>query len=416
MRILLITQTYPPEPEKLLGELAETLLGFGHEVTVLTAFPNYPEGKIYPGYRLKHWQREKVHGVSVIRFPLYPDHGRGAAGRIMNFGSFAASVATLAPFVAPKADVIHVVDPPFMATTALWLSRLKRIPFTCEIQDIWPETLRATGMVSNKRVLDLIAGHVKWYYRNASAIRVITPGFRQNLIGKGVDGSKIHVIQNWVDSDFYRPIERDEAAAESLRLAGRFNVVYAGTMGLAQGLDTVLEAARLLSDLPLVQFVFVGYGNDTERLKQIVKQYNLNNVIFHSRRPESDMPGLFALADVLLIHLRDDPLFRITIPHKVYTYLSSGKPILAALEGDAAEVVKSARAGLACPSGNPAALADAVRALFAMPADDREAMGHNGRRAACGIYDREQLVGRVSGMLEAVVRANKHRYNNKKEI
>jgi colanic acid biosynthesis glycosyl transferase WcaI len=404
MKILLLTQWYPPEPQKVVSDVAESLRDRGHEVTVLTGFPNYPSGKLYPGYRLKSFQRETIRDVPVIRVPLFPDHSRSGVKRALNFLSFAGSAALLAPWLAPRVDAIYVIHPPLtIGIPAAVLSCLRGVPFIYEIQDMWPETLRATGMVRSQRVLDLLGWCAKRIYRRAAAIRVISPGFRDNLVAKGVPSDKVHVISNWVDTEFYRPVEPDPGLAAQTGMAGRFNVMFAGMIGLAQGLDTVLDAAWLLRDRPEVQFVLVGDGADLDRLQRQTQARGLENVRFLGRYPAEEMPRLYALADLLLVHLRDDPLFRITIPHKVFAYMASAKPVLVAANGDAAEVVASARAGLSCPPSNPQAMADAVRRFCGMSKSERRLLGENARRAACQSYARGPLTAQIAAMLEGVV-------------
>lgn len=410
MRILILSQWYLPEPAHLLYQLAESLQAAGHEVTVLTGFPNYPSGKLYPGYRLKWFQREKINGIPVIRVPLYPNHGKSGIRRVLNYLSFAVSAALLGPWLIPQVDVIHVYHPPATVGWPAWLlSRLRRVPFTYNIQDLWPETLAATGMLHNRTLLGIVGWFASWVCRKASAIHVISPGFRENLLGKGVPARKIHVISNWVDSQAYRPVPPDPQLAGQLGLAGRFNVMFAGNMGAAQGLDTVLDAAGLLSDLPDAQFVLVGDGADLARLKTIAQQRNLENVKFLGRYPIEEMPRLYALADVLLVHLCDDPLFRITIPHKVFACMASGKPVLAAITGEAADIVQSARAGLHCPPSDFRAMADRVRKFHAMPPAQRQEMADDGRRTMIKSYGREYLVGKVAAMVESVVEEHKAR-------
>lgn len=403
MKILLLTQWYPPEPQEFLAEMAQSLKALGHEVTVLTGFPNWPSGEVYPGYRIRPWQREIMDGIRVVRVALYPDHSRSGLKRALNYISFAVSAMMLGPWLVKRPDVIHAIPPLTVGIPAWLLSRLWRVPFTHEIQDIWPETLAATGMLNNQRALAYIGRFAKWLYKRASAIRVISLGFKANLIQKGVSPEKIHVISNWVDTDFYKPVERDPELSAKLGLAGRHNVMYAGAIGPAQGLDTVLEAAKLLVDVPQIQIVIVGDGIDRAHLEDLSRAYDLHNTIFLGRYPSEAMPGLYAQADVLLVHLRDDPLFRITIPHKVFTCLASGKPVLVAIEGDAAAVAKSAQAGLTCPSGDPKALADAIRRFYEMSPNDRHALGQNGRRAVCKDYGRDYLVEQIAIMLETVV-------------
>ncbi len=404
MKILLITQWFHPEPSQNILEMLESLRAAGHEVSVLTGFPNYPSGKIYPGYRIRLFQRETINGINVLRVPLYPDHGHSAVKRILNYVSFACSCLFLAPWLLSRVDVIHVYNLITLGPAAWFLGLMFRAPFTYEIQDLWPESLEATNMLRNRRLLGIVGWFAKAVYRRAAAIRVISSGFRDNLVEKGVPSEKIHVISNWVDTDFYRPQEPDRAMAEEFGLADHFNIMFAGTVGLAQGLETILDAAALLTDLPRLQFVLVGDGADSARLEGLVRQRGLTNVKFLGRHPAEQMPAFYALADVLLIHLRDDPLFRITIPHKVFTYMAGAKPVLAAMAGNTAEVVCSAEAGVACRPSDPQAMADTARRLYNMPSEELQAMGQCGRQTVCEQYGRDYLAGKLLNMLQSVTR------------
>ncbi|MCE5199482.1 glycosyltransferase family 4 protein, partial [bacterium] len=205
MRILMLSQYYPPEPMRLLSDMAQSLQSLGHEVTVLTGFPNWPTGEVYPGYRTSLRKKEMMDGVPVVRIPLYPDHSKSARKRAMNFVSFPISACTFGPLFVKRPDIIHAIQPPTTCFAAWYLSKLWNVPFTYEVQDMWPETLSATGMVGSQRVLETVGRFCKWAYNKAAAVRVISPGFRENLLGKGVRSDKIHVIQNWVDTDLYKP-------------------------------------------------------------------------------------------------------------------------------------------------------------------------------------------------------------------
>lgn len=406
MKILFLSQWYPPEPGLLQQELAQTLMTHGHSVTVLTGFPNFPSGELYPGYRLRLVQRETIAGVPVVRVPLYPDHSRSVIKRSLNYGSFALSAAVLGRGVVSKPDVIFVYHPPLtVGLPAYVLSRLWRVPFVYQIQDMWPETLSATGMLTNKHILRTVGLFAKWVYSKADALCVTSPGFRANLIRKRVPASKVHVIPNWVDPESYYVADSDPELAAKTGLNGRFNVMFAGIMGEAQGLEVVLEAAELLRDLEEVQFVLVGDGVASPRLEAAARDRGIDNVSFLGRYPQESMPGLYALADVLLVHLRDDPLFRITIPHKILTYMASAKPILAAVAGDAADVVTEAGAGIACPPGDPEALACAVRRLYHSDRTELQRMGKKGREAAEKVYSREYVVRYVEEVLQDVTEA-----------
>ena len=258
-------------------------------------------------------------------------------------------------------------------------------------------------MITNRLALGMVGRFAKSCYRRAAAVRVVSPGFRENLIRKGVPREKIYLISNWVDAEFYQPAAPNPETARRLGLAGRFNVMFAGSIGLPQGLDVMLDAAELLRDLPDVQFVLVGDGPDLDRVRAEAVSRRLANVRLLGRFPGDEMPGLYAVADVLLVHLRDEPLFRITIPHKIFAYMASARPVLAALAGDGAEVIRSANAGLICPPSQPQALADTIRQFHHMSAKSREALGRNGRLAACEHYNREHLIGRIEEMLTEVV-------------
>lgn len=403
MRILTLSQWYLPEPEIKIHLLGRDLAARGHSVTAITGFPNYPQGRVYPGFRQRLWQREEMNGVRVVRLPLFPDRGRSAWKRAANYLSFAASAAVLGPALSGPADVAWVYHPPLtVAIPALSLSWLRRVPFVYEVQDMWPETLPATGMVSNPRLLSAVRRFADLAYRHAAAITVISPGFRENLIEKGVPAEKIHVIPNWADEEVYRPLPRDPALAAAHGLEGRFNVIFAGNMGPAQALSTAVEAASQLRDLPAVQFVFIGDGLDVPELQRMVEARGLDNVRFLGRQPAERMPEFLALGDALLVHLRRDPLFEITIPSKTLSYLACARPVICGVAGDAAEVVRDAGAGIVCPPEDPAALADSVRRLYAMAPEERERMGRDARAAFLGRYTRRVLVDRYEALLREV--------------
>ena len=404
MRILILTQWYLPEPARLTHELAQELQGLGHEVQVLTGFPNYPSGELYAGYRLRSWMREEIEGIEVIRTWLYPEHSHSGLKRVLNYLSFALSAALLGLFLARRPEVLFVYHPPLTVGLPAWiLSRLWRIRFVYQIQDMWPETLRATGMLNNESALRWIGRFARWIYRKAAAICVISPGFRANLVDKAVPSEKIHVISNWVDTDFYHPVAVDPTQGQNLGMVRKFNVMFAGNIGAAQGLEVVVQAATLLQDIADIQFVLVGDGLALAELKESVAQHKLNNVRFLGRYPAEAMSGLYALADVLFIHLKDDPLFRITIPHKIFAYMASGKPILAAIAGNTAELVTAAGAGIVCPPENPEALAEAVRHFYYLSPTERCQMAQRGLKTVQKKYNRTVLVTKIEDVLKSVV-------------
>jgi glycosyltransferase involved in cell wall biosynthesis len=378
----MLSQWFDPEPFYKGMPFAKELVKLGHEVEVLTGFPNYPEGKVYDGYRIKFFQRETMDGIPVIRVPLYPSHDISAIKRIANYVSFSVSAALFGLALVRRPDVIYVYHPPItISFPAIILSFFYRIPFIYDIQDLWPDTLAATGMLDSVPALWMVDKWCRFIYSQAAKIVVLSPGFKEMLIKRGVSCDRIEVIYNWCDEDHFQGGVRDENLARELGLSDRFTIVFAGTMGRAQALDRVLDAAVLLREkYPRVQFVFVGGGIYVKRLKAKANELRLRNVLFLPRRPVSEIGAILNLADVLLVHLKDDPLFRITIPSKTQAYMAAGRPILMAVRGDGSELVKRAKTGLTCTPENPKGIAEAVEKFFIMSHEELELMGSNGKR------------------------------------
>lgn len=374
MRILIISQWFEPEPTFKGLIFARRLQALGHEVEVVTGFPNYPGGNVYSGYRIRPWLREIMDGIPVLRVALYPSHDRSPKRRIANYLSFAFS-ASVGVCCVRRPDVAYVYHPPAtVGLPAMVLKALRGVPFVYDIQDLWPDTLRATGMVSHRGVLAMVGRFMGCVYRSAARIAVLSDGFA-DVIGKEVPPAKVEVIRNWANEDkIVLPPMNHEADNK------RFTIVFAGAMGNAQALPTVLGAAHRLADRPEIRFLLVGDGTDRDRLQQQARDENLNNVEFLPWRPMSEIGSVLAAADALLVHLKDDPLFRITIPSKTQTYLMAGRPILMGVEGDAARLIEEAGAGICFRSGDPNALADAARAMVGMDPRERARLGTRGAR------------------------------------
>jgi colanic acid biosynthesis glycosyl transferase WcaI len=255
------------------------------------------------------------------------------------------------------------------------------MPFVYDIQDLWPDTLAATGMVNNPMVLKCVDLWCRLTYRCANHIVVLSPGFKKKLQERGVPSGKISVIYNWCDEGQIIAMDRHDAEPLEPEMVGRFNIVFAGTMGKAQALDAVLDAAKVLAErLPLVQLVFIGGGIDVERLKQVKAEKKIGNVIFLPRRPVSEIGSALSMADLLLVHLKDDPLFEITLPSKTQAYLAAGRPLLMAVRGDAANLVERSGAGIVCTPEDALSIVSAVEKLVAMAPDERDEMGRQGAK------------------------------------
>lgn len=382
MNILLLSQWFNPEPTFKGLTFARKLAEMGHSVEVLTGFPNYPGGRLYEGYRVKWFQREVLAGITVNRVPLYPSHDGSALKRIANYISFAVSAAVLGRFVLKRPDVIYVYHPPAtIGFPAYLLSRLFRVPFVYDIQDLWPDTITATDMLNNRFALKMVDRWCRWLYRRAAKIVVLSPGFKRKLVERGVAPEKIDVIYNWCEEDSIRPVAADRNLADQLGLNSRFNIIFAGTMGKAQALDAVLDAAAIIGKThPAIQFVFIGGGIAVEELKAKTHAMGLGSVLFLKRRPFSEIGAILNLADVLLVHLRKDPLFEITIPSKTQANMAAGKPILMGVRGDAAELVETANAGIACLPEDAGDIAKAAVKFYEMPLVKLKTMGDNGKQ------------------------------------
>lgn len=377
VRVLLITQWFDPEPTFKGVVFAKELVRQGFEVDVITGFPNYPGGKIYPGYKLKLIQKEKIDGVNITRLPLYPSHDKSKVGRVLNYVSFAISLMLYGLF-SKKADVIYAYHPPLtVGIAASLIGFFRRVPVVSDIQDMWPDTLSSTGMISNKRVLALVGKVCGWVYKCSTKIVVLSPGFRKLLIGRGVPAEKIEIIYNWCAED---AINTSRQVKENVFKAdGKFRILFAGNMGLAQALDVVLEAAiKLSTRAPDIEFVFLGGGLEVDNLKKLAEKYKINNVTFLPPVSMNAVGAYLNAADALLVHLKQDALFKITIPSKTQAYMAAGRPILMAVDGDAADLVSRSACGVIAKSGDASSIADAALQLFGATDGERETMAKNG--------------------------------------
>ncbi len=375
IRVLLLTQWFDPEPTFKGMVFARELVRQGFDVEVLTGFPNYPGGKIYPGYKIKLLQREVIDGVQVTRVPLYPNHDQSAAKRVFNYASFAASSLFYGLFIARRADVIYAYHPPLTVGIAASLMRFfRRIPIVYDIQDMWPDTLRATVMLNNVRALKVVSAVCQWVYRHVDSIVVLSPGFKRLLIERGVPETKINLIYNWADEVALAAPQGQ--LPSHFPTASQFRIVFAGNMGKAQALDAVLDAALLLQNRgSTVCFVMLGGGVELDRLKLRATDLKIQNIVFLSPVPMAEVGTLLNAADALLVHLRKDPLFEITIPSKTQAYMAVGKPLLMAVNGDAADLILQSGGGIVAESENAEELAKAAEQLASLPPEQLLKMG-----------------------------------------
>lgn len=379
MRVLLLTQWFDPEPVPKGLAFARELVRQGCDVEVVTGFPNYPGGKLYPGYRLRLIQKEEIEGVRITRIPLYPSHDSSPLRRIANYVSFSISLFIYTLFGARKADVVYAYHPPLtVGCAAAALKFFRRIPVVYDIQDMWPDSLRASGMLGNEKILGIVERVCRWVYKAVDKIVVLSPGFKKLLVSRGVEERKIEVIYNWCDESAV--LDETSTRGSPRKLSDGFNILFAGTMGKGQGLKAVLDAAaRVQNTAPRIRFVFLGSGTECESLKERAKEQALENVLFLPRVPMAEVAPILQSADALLVHLKDDPLYRITIPSKTQAYMVAGKPILMAVSGDASALIDEAGCGLPALSEDPGSIAAAAMTLEKMSLDELAEMGRRGK-------------------------------------
>lgn len=379
MKILLLTQWFDPEPTFKGLAFAKELKRQGHEVQVLTGFPNYPGGKIYDGYKLKLCQREEIEGISILRVALYPNHDSSALKRIFNYISFAFMAILFGIFATKKADVIYAYHPPLtVGIAAIFIKFFRRTPIVYDIQDMWPDTLKATGMLNNNKILNVIGSVCKLVYRSVDHIVVLCPGFKKMLIERTVPEHKISIIYNWCDEQGLTQAQPAKVEYQQL-MQNRFNIVFAGNMGKAQALDTILDVAKKIQNIQDLQFVFVGGGTETERLKQRLTTENISNTVFIPRMPMAEVGGILKLSNLLLVHLKKDPLFEITVPSKTQAYMAMGKPVLMAVAGDAADLIQRAECGCVATSEDVESIQQAILRIYHLSASEQLQMGLNAR-------------------------------------
>lgn len=404
MRVLVVSQYFWPENFRI-NELVQSLVERGVAVDVLTGQPNYPEGKIYPGYQATGCMREFWHGANVFRVPLSPRGFRSGVRLFLNYLSFMFSGAIVGSWQLrnTKSDVIFVYAPSplLQALPALFIGWIKRIPVVVYVQDLWPESLAATGYVRNPLAIRVVELLVKLIYRRSDLILVSSRPFK-GPIARFSPSAEIVYYPNSVDVSFCDPdsgLKPDVPALDE-----GFCVVFAGNIGAAQAVHVISEAAERLRDHGDIRLVVLGAGSELQWMRARIAELGLNNLFLAGRFPVEAMPNLLSRADVLLVTLADQQIFAETVPNKIQAYMAVGRPIIASMNGEGARLVQEADAGISVPAEDSAALAHAILRLHSMPAVDRDRLGENGRRYYRQHFDHEQLVGDLIGHLNKVLK------------
>lgn len=406
MRILWIAQWFPPDLGALparITEMAKVWVEDGHDVTVLTAFPHHPLGTIPPEYRRKLVVREKWGGIEVVRCWLLALPNRRMWQRTLCQVSFGATALLLGFRQVHEPDVIIVSSPPMFTAPAAWLTaRLKRKPFVFEVRDLWPAVFVEMGVMKQGPAYRILEAMERFFYRAAAKVVVVTHAFREDLSSRGIDSSKIAVIPNGADLEVYGQADAKPRFREALGGAGKFLVTFVGTHGVATGLEQILEAADILKDDSRFAFAFVGEGAERERLMHSARERGLGNVTFHGAVGKDEVPDVYASSDACIICLKAVPFLGKFIPSKIFEIIAAGKPVIAALEGEAAGIVREA-GHIVVPPGDGKAIAGAIRDLAKAP-DSHDPMAIRGRAYVAEHFDRRKLARRYLEELQSVAR------------
>ena len=398
MKILVVSQYFYPENFRI-NDLVFSLKDRGHEVTVLTAKPNYSKTHFFEGYGWKSSDFEIIKGVSIYRSNLFSRKNGGALRLFLNYFSFAFLATLKLRKIKGSFDAIFVYEPSpiTIGIPAVFAKRRFKAPIYFWAQDLWPESLVAAGGVKNKFVLGFFNSLTKWIYSHCRKVLVQSPGFTDYILNQGVPKDKTVFYPNPTEA-FYKPLENEEEYG-SFFSKDHFNIVFAGNIGEAQSFHTIIEAANLLKKLP-VRFVILGDGRYKETALLKIKELGLENVFsFLGSYPPTEMPKFFFHADALLVSLKKDKIFALTIPAKIQSYLACGKPIIASIDGVGAQIVEEANCGVTAAAESVSALKMAITNLMAMDSEQRAAMAKNARTYYKKEFDREYLLQKLEQIL-----------------
>lgn len=404
MRILFLTDNFPPEtnaPATRTFEHTRRWVRAGAKVTVVTTAPNFPAGRLFPGYRNRLFQREWIDGVETIRVWTYITANEGFARRTLDYLSFMVSGFLVSLFL-PRPDVIVCTSPQFFTACAAYvLSLFKRRPFVFELRDLWPDSIIAVGAMRESTATRALKRLEYFLYRKAARIVSVTNSFKSVLSQNGIAADKIAVVRNGADLKGFTPGPKPDDLLEKHGLKGKFVAAYIGTIGMAHGLGTVLEAAERMRANPSVAFVLVGDGAERAALQQQARHRGLDNVIFAGAVGKDEVVRYWRLADAGLVLLRDRPVFRHVLPSKIFEAMASECPIILGVLGESAALLEAAGAGIVIAPENPEALEQAINKLMTDPAG-ADAMGRRGRRFVESEFDRDKLAAAMLDELRSV--------------
>ena len=399
MRILIITQYFWPESFKI-NDLALGLKERGHEVSILTAIPNYPKGVVFQNYSFWKNNDEEWNGIKIYRSKIF-SRGNGGFRLMLNYLSFVFFCSLKVFFIKEKFDKIFVYEPSpiTVGLPAIVASRIMKIPYYFWVQDLWPESLSAAGGIKNKYVLNFFEGITRLIYRNSEKVLVQSKGFADYIKKQGDFSDKLIYYPNSAEK-LYRPLE--PIPEYQSKLPEGFKLLFAGNLGEAQGIETLVSAAKIVKEKGIdVNWVFLGDGRQREYYMKEVKRIGLeSNFYFLGAFPAETMPYFFSCADALIVSLKRDKIFSLTIPSKLQSYLACGKPILASLEGEGANVVIESKSGFVAPSENAELFAENVIKMWNLSSESRNDMAENGLQYFKNEFEREMLIDNLIEILK----------------
>ncbi len=405
MKILFVTHYFPPEvnaPANRTFEHCRRWVMDGHDVTVITGVPNHPRGQIFEGFENRWAQEEEVEGIRVLRTWMYLAPNSGFAKRVLNYLLFAAT-AIIASFRADRPDIVVATSPQFFVGVAgAVIAKLKRRPFVLEIRDLWPKSIVELGQLDEGFILGSLEALERWLYRSASGVVVNTRTFHDHITARGVASDRIELVYNGIDPALFRPQPKNMELLEKHDLAGKFTVAYVGTLGLAHGLTLLIDVAEQMKHRSDLCFVLIGDGADRAKLEADIARRKLDNVVLLGLQPRHSMPDWIASIDLLLVILRDLPVFETVIPSKIFEFLAQERPVILAAKGEIRRMMDEAQGALVIDPEQPEQLVAAIENVMDQP-EAAQARAVAGRLWVEEGYIRDDLARKMARFLERIV-------------
>lgn len=410
MNILFLSHYFPPEvnaPASRAYEHCKEWVRLGHKVTVITSAPNHPKGKVYAGYKNKLYQKEMVDGIEVIRIWTYLSANEGFGKRALNYFSYFISVVVLSIFMLSRKDIVLSTSPQFFNGLAGYpVSKILKAVWVLEIRDLWPESILAVGAMKNKKIISILYAIEKFMYKKADYIIPVTDAFNTYISKIIYPYRKTCVINNAVNNDFFNPKSVDIEALTEFKqyyaLENKFVISYVGTHGMAHGLKTLLNAAKVLRNRKDIIFLLIGDGAEKNELKKIKKELSLDNVLMLPQLPKDKMPMVLGASDISIVHLKRDKAFEKVIPSKLFESMAMGKPVILGVKGEAAKIINQSRSGVCIEPENHLQMANAILALKRDVAGYRKMSNAGMNYVRCN-YDRRKLAQDYLNVLSKLV-------------